>query len=305
MRDRALPMIDPTNLIRLDICMTKIAFLGLGAMGSRMARRLLDAGHDLTVWNRTAPGAADWAGAKIAASPRDAASGADIVIAMVRDDAAATAVWLDPKSGALAGMHAGALALECSTVSADWARTLHAACAAAGVECLDAPVVGSRPQAEAGALIFLVGGAEAPVGRAEPVLSAMGSAAHHCGGPGSGAATKLLINALFGIQVTAIAELLGLASAQGLDLARIAATIGETPVASPALKGAMGGMLASAFAPMFPIDLVAKDFALAHNVGQRLRARTPMADTAATVFDDAVAAGLGAENLTAVAKLYR
>lgn len=285
--------------------MTKIAFLGLGAMGSRMAHRLLDAGHDLTIWNRTTPYAADWAGAKIAASPRDAASGAEIVIAMVRDDAAATAVWLDPKSGALAGMHAGALALECSTVSADWARTLHAACAAAGVECLDVPVVGSRPQAEAGALIFLVGGAEATKNAVDPVLAAMGGAAHHCGGPGSGATTKLLINALFGIQVTAIAELLGLAAAQGLDLARIAAIIGETPVASPALKGAMGGMLAGAFAPMFPIDLVAKDFALARNASQLSGARSPMTDAAATVFDDALAAGLGGENLTAVAKLYR
>ncbi|MBX9859573.1 MAG: NAD(P)-dependent oxidoreductase [Sphingomonas sp.] len=285
--------------------MTKIAFLGLGAMGSRMARRLLDAGHELTIWNRTAPDAIDWAGAKIAASPRDAASGADMVFAMVRDDAAAADVWLHSESGALAGMHAGALAVDCSTVSTDWARTLHAACAESNVDCLDAPVVGSRPQAEAGALIFLVGGAEATVGRAAPALSAMGSAIHHSGDAGSGAATKLLINALFGIQVTAIAELLGLASAQGLDLARIAAIIGETPVASPALKGAMGGMLAGAFAPMFPIDLVAKDFALAHNVSQQHCARTPMTDTAATVFNAALAAGLGTENLTAAAKLYR
>lgn len=285
--------------------MTKIAFLGLGAMGSRMARRLLDAGHELTVWNRTAPDADVWAGANIAASARNAARDADIVIAMVRDNAAAHDVWLNAESGALAGMRPGALAIDCSTVSADWARTLHAACAAAGVECLDAPVVGSRPQAEAGALIFLAGGAEATKNAVDPVLTAMGSAAHLCGGPGSGAATKLLVNALFGIQVTAIAELLGLAAAQGLDLARISAIIGETPVASPALKGAMGGMLAGAFAPMFPIDLVGKDFALAHNVSQRHRARTPMTDAAATVFDEALAAGLGAENLTAVAKLYR
>lgn len=285
--------------------MTKIAFLGLGAMGSRMARRLLDAGHELTVWNRTAPDAAEWAGATIAASARDAASDADIVIAMVRDDAAVADVWLDSGSGALAGMRPGALAIDCSTVSADWARTLHAACAAAAVECLDAPVVGSRPQAEAGALIFLVGGAAATIDRVTPVLTAMGSAVHHSGEAGSGAATKLLINALFGIQVTAIAELLGLAAAQGLDLARVAAIIGETPVASPALKGAMGGMLAGAFAPMFPIDLVAKDFALAHDVGRRSGVRTPMTDTAGTVFGDALAAGLGAENLTAVAKIYR
>lgn len=285
--------------------MTEIAFLGLGAMGSRMARRLLDAGHHVTLWNRTAPDAADWAGARIAASPRDAASGADMVITMVRDDAAAADVWLHPESGALVGMRSGAVAIDCSTVSTDWARTLHAACAAAAVDCLDAPVVGSRPQAEAGALLFLVGGAEATIGRAAPVLSAMGGAIHHSGAAASGAATKLLVNALFGIQVTAIAELLGLAAAQGLDLARIAAIIGETPVASPALKGAMGGMLSGSFAPMFPIELVAKDFALARDIGPRSGARMPMTDTAGIVFDDALAAGLGAENLTAVAKIYQ
>lgn len=285
--------------------MTKIAFLGLGAMGSRMARRLLSAGHDLTIWNRTAPSQADWPSARIAATPREAASGADIVITMVRDDAAASDVWLNAQTGALAGMRAGALAIDCSTVSAKWARTLHTACAAESIDCLDAPVVGSRPQAEAGALIFLAGGSEVALGHARPTMAIMGSMVHHAGGPGSGAAVKLLINALFGVQVAAIAELLGLADAQGLDPARVSAIIGETPVASPALKGAMSSMLADAFAPMFPIDLVAKDFTLIRHVIESGSALAPITSSAGTVFDNAQAAGLGAENLTAVAKIYR
>lgn len=285
--------------------MTRIAFLGLGAMGSRMARRLLRAGHEMTLWNRTPPAAAEWPGEPIAASPREATRGAQIVISMVRDDAAAADIWLSADTGALAAMPPGALAIDCSTVSPSWAHRLHAACAAASVNCLDAPVIGSRPQAEAGALIFLAGGPAPEIERARPIMAAMGGAVHACGGPGSGAATKLLVNALFGIQVAAIAELLGLAATQGLDTARVTAIIGETPVASPALKAAMASMVAGVFAPMFPVDLVAKDFALAKAMGQRGESATPMTEAAGAVFNNALGAGLGAENLTAVATLYR
>ena len=288
-----------------DQSFPRIAFLGLGAMGSRMARRLHDAGRQITLWNRTPPDKAAWPGVSIAASPRDAADGADIVISMLRDDSAAEQVWLDAQFGALSAMKAGAIAIDCSTVSADWSRTLHHASAAAGIDCLDAPVIGSRPQAEAGALIFLLGGTAEAKAQVDPILSDMGSAAHHVGGPGSAATAKLIVNAVFGIQVTAIAELLGFAEAQGLDPSGIAAILADTPLASPALKGAMTGMLADAFAPMFPVDLVAKDFALAIDAGRKSGAPTPMTDMAATVFDGARAAVLGAENLTAVAKIYR
>ncbi len=295
----------PADRNPLETLMTRIAFLGLGAMGSRMARRLLAAGHELTLWNRTPPAAAEWSGAAIAPSPREAARGAQIVISMVRDDAAAADIWLDADRGALAAMHPGAVAIDCSTVSPGWAHRLHAACAEAEVSCLDAPVIGSRPQAETGALIFLAGGTAPEIERARPILGAMGGAVHPCGGPGSGAATKLLVNALFGIQVAAIAELLGLAAAHGLDLERITAIIGETPVASPALKAAMASMVAGAFAPLFPVDLVAKDFALAKAMSQRGESATPMTEAAGAVFNNALGAGLGAENLTAVATLYR
>lgn len=281
-----------------------IAFLGLGAMGSRMAQRLANAGHKLTVWNRTPPAPAQWADARIADTPRKAATGADIVFTMVRDDDAARAVWLDPATGALAAMKPGALAIDCSTVSQSFAKALHAAADRAGVDCLDAPVLGSRPQADAGALIFLAGGAAATLDRARLVLAVMGSAVHPLGPSGSGAAAKLILNALFGIQVTAIAEVLGLAARMGFAPADIAAVIAETPVASPAMKGAMSSMIGSAFAPMFPVDLVAKDFGLIADAASTASSTMPLAGAARAVFEGARAVGLGEENLTAVAKLY-
>lgn len=282
----------------------KIAFLGLGAMGSRMAQRLANAGHALTVWNRTPPAPAQWADARIADTPRKAATGADIVFTMVRDDEAARAVWLDPATGALAAMKPGALAIDCSTVSQAFAGALNIACASAGVDCLDAPVLGSRPQAEGGALIFLAGGEAATLDRARSVLAALGGGVHHLGPSGSGAAAKLILNALFGIQVTAIAELLGLAARMGLARADIAAVIAETPVASPAMKGAMSSMIGNAFAPMFPVDLVAKDFGLIADAATAASSAIPLASAARAVFDNALAHNLGEHNLTAVAKLY-
>src|SRR5919198_651892 len=134
--------------------MTDIAFLGLGAMGSRMAANVVKAGHRVTVWNRS-PKACDpliAAGAKAAVSPRAAATGAEFVIAMLRDDEASQRVWLDAQDGALAGMRKGAVAIESSTVTPDWSRALGRHVSESGVGYLEAPVAGTLPQAQAGQL---------------------------------------------------------------------------------------------------------------------------------------------------------
>lgn len=285
--------------------MARVAVLGMGAMGARMAKRLLEAGHAVTVWNRTpaATGTLVALGATAAATPRAAASGAEIVLSIVRDDAAARAVWLDPESGALAGMAKGGVAIESSTVTPDAAKALHQACTAAGVSCLDAPVAGSRPQAEAGQLIFLVGGEEGVLRRIEPILLAMGGAAHLAGGPGAGAILKLMVNTLFGVQVAAMAELIGLARHSGVDAGRAVEIIGGTPTASPSAKGAAAGMLAGNFAPMFPIQLVAKDFGYAAELAGA-EARAPLLAATRAVFARALAAGMGDDNLTGIIRLY-
>ena len=279
-----------------------IAFLGLGAMGSRMAARLLAAGHTLTVWNRSPAPAQALAGqgARLAATPAEAVADAAVAIAMVRDDEASRRVWLAP-DGALAALPPGAVGVESSTLSPAWVGELAGAFAARGIGFLDSPVAGSRPQAEAGALIHLVGGEAAALETARPALEATGSAVHHLGPAGSGAAMKLVVNGLFGIQVAALAELLAAARAMGLDPARAAAVLGETPTLSPAAKNAAQGMLARAFAPAFPVELVEKDFGY---LTAAATAGAPLAEATREVMRRAAAAGLARENLTAVAKLY-
>lgn len=284
--------------------MTRIGFLGLGAMGSRMAANLIAAGHDLAVWNRDPSKAEGLAarGARPAATPRDAAAGADIVLAMVRDDEASRRVWSE--AGALDAMARDAVAVECSTLSLAWVRELGREARRRGIALLDTPVAGSRPQAEAAQLIFLAGGEAATLARVEPVLRAMGSAVHHAGPAGSGAAVKLAVNALFGIQVAATAELIGLLGASGIDIARGLELIGSTPVVSAAAKAAAAAMLAGNFAPSFPVELVAKDFAYIRDAGTAAGARLPLASATGAVLADAVAAGLGGDNLTALVRLY-
>jgi 3-hydroxyisobutyrate dehydrogenase len=267
----------------------RVAVLGQGAMGSRMAARLAAAGHAVTVWNRT-----PIAGA--APSPEAAVAGAEVVITSLRDDAASAAVW----ARVLPVMETGAVGIDTSTISPDAARALHRAAVDRGLPFLDAPVTGSRPQAEAGQLIFIAGGTAEVLAEADPVLRVMGAAVHHAGEAGAGAAVKLVINALFGAQLAVLAELLGLARATGLDLQRAVEIVAATPVASPALAGAAGAMLAGKFAPAFPIDLVVKDFGLALAAGKDL----PVTQAVAEVYLDAKREGLGDENITAVVQRY-
>lgn len=286
--------------------MTRIAFLGLGAMGSRMAANLMEAGHSVTVWNRDRSKAEALAtrGAAIAGTPKAAASCAEMVIAMVRDDEASRDIWLDPATGALAGMSPRTIAIECSTLTVAWVRALGAEAERRGIAFLDAPLAGSRPQAEARQLIFMVGGAASTLVVAEPVLKVMGSAVHHAGEIGAGAAVKLGVNALFGIQVAAVAEVLGMMQANGVSAAKAAEIIQATPVASPAAKGAFASMLSGAFAPMFPVELVEKDFGYVEAAGRAGRSDVPLASSTRAVLQRAVDAGLGADNLTGIARLY-
>lgn len=285
--------------------MSKIAFLGLGAMGSRMAGRLLQAGHQVTVWNRS-PAATEQLeklGATVASTPRAAAVNAEYVIAMVRDDKASRFVWLDPEAGALGSMGPNAVAIDSSTLSQEWILELGKAIAASGIPFLEAPVSGSRPQAEAGQLIYFVGGGEETAKRAELVLSAMGSSIHYVGAQGSAAMTKLATNALLGIQVTAMAELIGILKHSGADAGRVLEAVAGTVVCSPFAKRAADSMLSGSFAPQFPVELVAKDFEYVLASAATPESALTLA-AARQVFAEAERRGLGGEHLTSVVKLF-
>ncbi|MEM6453725.1 MAG: NAD(P)-dependent oxidoreductase [Acidobacteriota bacterium] len=287
--------------------MTHIAWLGLGAMGVRMAQHLLEDGHAVTVYNRTAARTAPLVerGARAAATPRAAVAGAEVVIAMVRDDDASRAVWCDPDTGALAALDARALAIASSTLTVGWTRSLAAEIANhSGAAFLDAPVLGSRPQADARQLIHLVGGETAAVDRARPILEALGGALHHVGPIGHGMTMKLVANALFGAQVAALGELLGWLDRAEVDRATALDVLGSLPIVSPAMRGIAGLISQRAFAPLFPIALVEKD--LGYAVAEADAAGSPLPTVAAVraVYADAIARGFGDDNITGVAQLF-
>jgi 3-hydroxyisobutyrate dehydrogenase len=282
-----------------------IALLGLGAMGSRKAANLLKADHALTVWNRTPEAAAALVaqGAKQAPTPRQAAAGADFVFAMVRDDEASREIWLSPHHGALEGLKEGAIAIESSTLTPGWIRELGLAVAARGSALLEAPVAGSRPQAETAQLVYFIGGDEAVLKQVKPLLIAMGSTITHVGPLGSGALVKLSTNALLGVQVTVLAELIGLLKRSGADVASAVKAIGGTAAWSPAANNLSSSMLAGNFSPQFPVELIEKDFGYAVDAAGSPE-DVPTIAAARGVFQKAIANGFGSDNMTSVVQLF-
>lgn len=286
--------------------MSHIAVLGMGAMGSRMARSLIDRGHRVTVWNRSPKPLATLRerGATIALSPARAVRDCEFAIGMVRDVTASKRIWLDPEDGALAAMPDDAIAIECSTLTLEWTHQLAEAFADRGLGFLDAPVAGSRKQAEARSLIFLVGGAMAPFEKAAPVLAHLGGPVHHVGPVGSGTIVKLAVNALFGIQLATVGELIGFMARAGLEPERGLAVLTSTPVCSPAAKIAAASMLDRHFSPQFPIELVRKDFEYVTSTAHAQCAAVPMAQAAREIYRKAEQAGFGGDNITGLVRLY-
>lgn len=284
----------------------KVAVLGLGIMGSGMARQLLAAGFEVAVWNRSADKAQPLAdeGARIAASPADAGNGAAIVIAMLADDAVSRAVWTG-EDGALAAMHEGAIALDSSTLTGGWVTELAALAEARGVRFLEAPVTGSRDQAAQGALRFLVGGAAAVLEAARPVLDAMGSATVHLGPVGSGATVKLANNFLCGVQAASLAEALALFEKRGLNVEQAVSVLTEGAPASPLLKAVSRRMLDRAYDPHFFVPLMAKDLSYAGQALAEAGIPSAIAEAARKRFLDAAAAGHGEQDIASIIEPLR
>ena len=286
--------------------MTTVGLIGLGAMGSRIAHRLLDAGCALVVTNRTASRAEELCarGAAWASTPRELAARCDVVMSLVTDDAASRAVWCDPEHGALAGMRTGAVLVESSTVTPHWIGALADAARAAGCVLLDAPVVGSRPQADAGALVYLVGGDAEILQRVHKALDVSASAVHHVGPQGAGATLKLVVNTIFAVQVASLGEMLGLAERAGLGRKAVIDLLAALPVTSPALRGIGALIEQRQYAPLFPIDLVLKDLRYLRETAEHLGGDAPIATSVCDVYANAQANGLGDLNIAGVARLF-
>jgi 3-hydroxyisobutyrate dehydrogenase-like beta-hydroxyacid dehydrogenase len=286
--------------------MAKIAVLGVGAMGSRMAASLLRAGHDVIVWNRDAERTKPLLalGAAAGTSPADAVAGVDFALSMVRDIEASHAVWLDPETGALSTLAPSAIAIECSTITVGWARELSETFAKKGIALIDAPVSGSRKQAEAGELIFLVGGADDAVEAARPILLAIGKSVEHIGGAGCGVAMKLMVNASMAVQMANVAELLAMTTENGIPREKAMDVFTSTAICSPWMKANAPGILERDYAPQFTVALVEKDVRYAIQAAKTEDVGLPLTKVARIVYGNALSAGLGEENLTAVSELY-
>lgn len=288
--------------------MAKIGFLGTGIMGAPMARNLMEAGHTLAVYNRTAAKTAPLvkAGARNAETPAAAAEGAEYIISMVGDDDASRAVWLGP-AGALAGAPAaGAIAIECATLSHDWMLELSRHARAAGLGFIDGPVTGGPPGAEAGTLTLLVGADDGDLAAARAVMLGYGGEIVHFGTVGAGTSYKLVANLITTTQIAALAEGLVLAARAGLDLAQVGAALAKGAPSSPAVKTNIGPMTAPDHDDIyFSARLQHKDascaLALARKVGQHM----PVSAAARDLYHLALTKGLGEKNTSVVIETLR
>lgn len=281
--------------------MKRIGFVGLGTMGSGMAKNLAKKGYPLTVWNRSAARAREL-GIENAASPRDLAERSDVVVGCVSDpDAVERVVFAD--DGVLAAARPGFRYVECSTVSPALVRRIAAAFAERGAASLEAPVTGSKGGAANGTLLFMTGGPAALHDELEPILLAMGSRAIRCGESGQGALMKLCGNTLISCMLEGLCEALVVGQKGGLELTRILEVIAASGFASPyfAFKGQ--AIRERNFEPQFTIDLLVKDQSLM--LAEAAEQKTPLPALAAVreVFQAARAQGLGHEDIAAVIRV--
>lgn len=213
----------------------KVGFIGLGMMGAGMAGRLLAAGHDVSVYNRTVSKAHALvaSGARLALSPAAACHQVDAIFSMVSDDAASRAIWLGEEGVLSADLAAGVLAIECSTLSHEWVMELARTVTARGLRYIDCPVTGLPASAADGSLTLLVGADEADMADARVLHGAISNRILRFGTVGTGTAYKLIINMIGAVQIAAAAEGMALAQRAGLDLNVVVEAVSSGQAASP------------------------------------------------------------------------
>jgi 3-hydroxyisobutyrate dehydrogenase-like beta-hydroxyacid dehydrogenase len=278
----------------------RVGFIGLGIMGSRMAANLARAGFELTVWNRTAATAEEWAarhGAAVAASPQALASNSDVVISMVVDGPQVESVLLGDEG---AGQGPGLLCIDMSTIGPAAARRIGKELQDRGVSFMDAPVTGSSPKAEDGTLTIMAGGEQRDFERARPIFEAMGELILHVGPVGQGQLLKVINNAVAAANTAVVAEALIAAARAGADLDALVEVMGAGSGASAMLELKQGPMRSHDYPTLFKLEHMLKDLRLCLQEAEAAGVRMELVERTAEILADADDRGLGQQDFAAL-----
>jgi 3-hydroxyisobutyrate dehydrogenase-like beta-hydroxyacid dehydrogenase len=281
----------------------RVAFLGLGIMGSRMAANLARADFELTVWNRTGSVAEQFAAeheaVTVAATPAEAARECDLVVTMVVDGAQVESVLLG-EEGAATAARPGTLCVDCSTIGPTAARGIAERLAERQIEMLDAPVTGSAPRAQDGTLTIMAGGSAGAFDRARPVLEAMGELIVHAGPLGHGQMVKVINNAVAATNTAVVGEALLVAARAGVDLDALVKVMGAGSGGSTMLQLKAGPMREHDFTPLFKLGHMLKDVRLCLEEGQAAGAPFGFAALTREILSAAMGRGLGEQDFAAL-----
>jgi 3-hydroxyisobutyrate dehydrogenase-like beta-hydroxyacid dehydrogenase len=274
--------------------MQRIGFIGLGLMGQHMARRLLQAGHLLTVWNRTAEKAAALraAGAGWAESPRAVAQASDVVITMVTDSAASELVACGP-GGILEAARPGLVYIDMSSITPEMSRSLAARAGAKGVAMLDAPVTGAPKVASEGKLGIMVGGPRETFEACQPILQILGVKIVYAGQSGMGTTLKLVNNLILGVAIHASAEALVLATKAGLDPQAVIDITSVGGARTGAMETRGPRMVQRDFSPHFTVNNMYKDLSNVAKLADECGVSLPVAGAAREILRAARSQGKG------------
>lgn len=282
----------------------KIGVLGLGRMGFALAGRLLEEGHEVVVWNRSAGRAGELvdAGAKEAASVAEAVSGAEVAVTVLANDDAVRKVALG-ESGVVGSLGADAIYVDCSTISPGLSDEL--AEAAGRERFVSAPILGAPMAVRSGQATYLAGGRASALARLEPMLSSIAASVRRYELPSQAAAAKLASNLMLLAGVTALAESFAVGRAGGVSDDQLRELLSESPMVAPGMRNRFEGILTGQQDPWWTTTLGAKDAGLAAALARSAGVETPVADTVHDRFAEAAAKGHGEDDIAAVGQLYR
>ncbi len=285
---------------------SRVAFLGLGTMGSPMAANLVRAGHRLTGWNRTPGRGAELVdlGVVMAATPALAVAEADIVVLCVSDTPDVEAVLFGP-DGVVEGARPGTLIIDCSTIAPSGSWDFAARLAGSDLHMVDAPVSGGSEGARDATLAIFVGGDPADVERARPILSAVGRTITHVGPIGAGQAVKAVNQVILAGTYLGVAEGIVLAIKAGLDVEQVVDALGGGAAQSWVLANRSGRMLENEYPLGFKVELHRKDLAIAMGLAERVGVVLPVAALAAQLETGLITGGHGDDDMSAVARSIR